>query len=276
MFSSIRSRIHAILLGFAVAAALLPMNTLAQTEVKVSAEKPAAAPPIIVTAPTTTSITPNTFTLNFSASDMTGDNITSFQFDIIFDPNVIVPSGANFGCSSAGTITPASWFILCNVTPSNRLRVNASDFFNTPLTGSGTILKVTFQTAPTAAVGNISPLQFFPTSLRMFTTTLNEIPSTPVDGQVTLISGTTAADVAVSGRVVNQGGSPISKARLFLRDSHGNTWIVLTNPFGYYQFQDIPAGETYVLAADAKRYTFQQRVITVGDAITDLDLVSDQ
>ncbi len=109
----------------------------------------------------------------------------------------------------------------------------------------------------------------------MFTTQLTEIASIPVDGQVTIVGGT-AAGADISGRVINQAGWPISKVRLFLRDGNGHVWVAVTSPFGYYRFQDIPTGETYLLAADSKRYTFQPRTISFGDEMTNLDIIANQ
>lgn len=51
---------------------------------------------------------------------------------------------------------------------------------------------------------------------------------------------------------------------------------VQTNAFGYYSFEGIPAGETYVLTVSSKRYVFAQPslVLNVSDAVTDADFVS--
>jgi len=119
-----------------------------------------APPPTVnVTAPTALQFTPATFVVPITVDDVTSAGIFAFQFNIVYDPTVIEPSGANFGCSTAGTIAgTAGLSPTCNVLPDGTLRVSVSGA--NPMTGSGTILKVTFATTPTAVVGNVSPLTF--------------------------------------------------------------------------------------------------------------------
>ncbi len=67
---------------------------------------------------------------------------------------------------------------------------------------------------------------------------------------------TTAATVAVGGRVTTPSGRGIRNVRLSLTDSLGNVRIATTTTFGYYHFDDVQVGETYILTAASKRYTF--------------------
>ncbi len=53
-----------------------------------------------------------------------------------------------------------------------------------------------------------------------------------------------AAPVSIGGRVFNQSGRGVSRALISLTDEHGNNRYAMTNPFGYYRFADISAGET--------------------------------
>jgi hypothetical protein len=70
----------------------------------------------------------------------------------------------------------------------------------------------------------------------------------------------TAATVAVSGYVTSALGRGISGVVLSLTDSQGNTRTTSTATGGYYRFEDVQAGETYILSASGKRYTFSQPV----------------
>lgn len=89
----------------------------------------------------------------------------------------------------------------------------------------------------------------------------------------------TAANASLGGRVVTPGGRGIGNAVLVL--SGGNLpqpRVYRTNPFGYYTFDDIPTGQTYILSIQPnKQYTFANptRVITLLDDITNMDFVSD-
>jgi hypothetical protein len=50
-----------------------------------------------------------------------------------------------------------------------------------------------------------------------------------------------------------------------------------TNQFGYYRFEDIQVGQSYVLHASSGRYKFENptRLINLDDSITDADFISE-
>jgi len=84
----------------------------------------------------------------------------------------------------------------------------------------------------------------------------------------------TAANTSVGGRVMTSGGSGVSKATVFLTDSNGVTQTAKTSSLGYFKFEDVQAGQTYVVVIGHKRYTFAPRIVTVEDEITELDFVA--
>jgi hypothetical protein len=86
------------------------------------------------------------------------------------------------------------------------------------------------------------------------------------------VVGPTAAGVSLSGRVVTPEGSGVPFARLRLTDASGSVRMITSNPFGYYQFGDVPAGATYVLSVEAKGYRFDTptMTVTVSDNVGDL------
>ncbi len=83
-----------------------------------------------------------------------------------------------------------------------------------------------------------------------------------------------AANVNVGGRVVTAGGNGVSNAVVYFTDSQGVTRTARTGSLGYFRFDDVLAGETYVVVIGHKRYTFAPRVVTVEDEITELDFVA--
>ena len=86
--------------------------------------------------------------------------------------------------------------------------------------------------------------------------------------------GPTAANVPVRGRVISSGGRALGGARVVLADNAGNTRETVTNPFGFYSFENVAAGRSYVLSASLKRYRFNPVVVNVGDEITDLNITA--
>jgi hypothetical protein len=87
----------------------------------------------------------------------------------------------------------------------------------------------------------------------------------------------TVASVSVGGRVIMAKGRGISNVRVTMTGSNGETQTALSNPFGYYRFIDVPAGETYIFRVSHKRYTFNQstQVRTIVEETNDVNFVAD-
>ena len=81
----------------------------------------------------------------------------------------------------------------------------------------------------------------------------------------------TAASVSVSGRVVTDDGRGLRNARVVLTDAIGNSRTALTTSFGYYRFDDVAAGQTYIISVASKRFQFAPQVITVSEEIENLN-----
>lgn len=87
----------------------------------------------------------------------------------------------------------------------------------------------------------------------------------------------TASLVSVGGQILTADGQGIRNAILSLTAASGAVRTVRSSSFGYYQFEDVAAGETYILSISTKRFTFSEPtvVVNVTDDITGLDFVAD-
>ena len=98
------------------------------------------------------------------------------------------------------------------------------------------------------------------------------------DGDAGTISGgwtltitpltTTAAPASITGLVTDENGRGISGAQVRISDTiSGEMRIATTNPFGYYRIPDLDSGNTYLVTAEHKRYTFinNPRVVQLFD-----------
>ena len=83
------------------------------------------------------------------------------------------------------------------------------------------------------------------------------------------INTLTAASVTVGGRVMTVAGRGITKASVIMTNANGETRRTMTNPFGYYHFADVLAGETYVFSVSHKSYLFFPQVLTVTEEVSD-------
>jgi hypothetical protein len=84
---------------------------------------------------------------------------------------------------------------------------------------------------------------------------------------------TTAAGVTVAGRVTRSDGAGLRGATVTITDSSGNVRTAITSSFGYFSFDDISAGQTYIVAVQAKGYQFIPRVLSINDDIADLQFI---
>lgn len=88
-------------------------------------------------------------------------------------------------------------------------------------------------------------------------------------------SGPTAAGVSISGRVLTGEGNGLANATVTLTDRLGQTRTARTGSFGYYMFDDLTAGQVYVISIISKRYTYAPRLVTANGVITGEDLMPD-
>ena len=231
-----------------------------------------SAAAVTVTAPTSTAAVGTVVTVPINVTSTTGLGIIGYRFQISFDPAVLQPFGPNFGCIEVGSQSNGTT-ATCNLFP-NTQTITVFWFRAAPvLSGTQPLIYLRFQVV--GAVGTVSPLQwqdFY----------FNEGgPSDPVDitvnGLITIVAaGTTAATTSVSGIAMSASGRPVAKARITIAGSNGEIRTVLSNAFGFYRFDAVPVGETYVVSALAKRYTFVPQTINVTDQVSSLNLIADQ
>jgi hypothetical protein len=98
----------------------------------------------------------------------------------------------------------------------------------------------------------------------------SRISSGTVDKGAFEVLAPTAASVTVSGRVMS-GKRGVSRATVYLTDQNGETRAAQTNSFGYYRFDEVAVGETYIVNVNAKRYQFNPQVVNVTDEINELN-----
>ena len=96
----------------------------------------------------------------------------------------------------------------------------------------------------------------------------------PVVIQVQGPTPVTASNVSVSGRVTTAGGRGLGGIYVYLTNS-GVTRQAISNPFGFYSFDNVLTGQTYTIGASSKRYTFPAPApVVVNGQISDLNFVS--
>lgn len=84
----------------------------------------------------------------------------------------------------------------------------------------------------------------------------------------------TAARVSVSGHVADEFGIGIPRTTLTIfNTTTSETKTAISNSFGYYQFDGLEVGSSYIVSATNKRYSFEnnQQLLVLNDAVGDLN-----
>ena len=89
----------------------------------------------------------------------------------------------------------------------------------------------------------------------------------------------TAAGATIGGRITTLDGNGIGGALVTLSGGTlAEPQTALTGPFGYYSFENLAVGSSYLLNVSSKRFTFTEptRVINLVDDVVDANFVSEQ
>lgn len=86
----------------------------------------------------------------------------------------------------------------------------------------------------------------------------------------------TAADVSVSGRVTTQRGAGVRGVMIILTKADGTVRYASSNAFGFFRFDLVEAGRTYLITAVSGRHSFanSSHFIDVVDEVTGLVFVA--
>ncbi len=215
-----------------------------------------------VTAPAVNHPVGTSFSVPVSVSDMTGAGIISWQFDLLYDPTIIVPQIVPV--DTAGTLSSG---FLPTVNPSAPGLLKVVFFGTIPPSGSGVLFNFKFTAVGTA--GQTSPLTWV-----NFMFNEGDPSNVAANGSVTLVAPTSAG-VSVDGRIVDPSGRPVRNAVVVLRDDSEYQITARTNAFGYFNFFDVPIGSTYLISAATKNLIVRPIVLSVNDSITGIELVAE-
>ncbi len=90
------------------------------------------------------------------------------------------------------------------------------------------------------------------------------------------VAAPTAANVNVGGRVITANGSGIRNVIVILTAPNGTIRSTQTATFGYFNFENVEVGGTYIVSVSSRRYGFGQPTIirSVQEEIADLEFVA--
>jgi hypothetical protein len=100
----------------------------------------------------------------------------------------------------------------------------------------------------------------------------NENNTSEVSPGITVFAPTSAS-VTVTGRILSPQGA-VSQAVVSLADQNGVTRTAISNGFGYYRFENVTVGQSYMFNVRSKRYQFAPRIVTVLEEMEDLNFTA--
>jgi hypothetical protein len=222
---------------------------------------PPPPPTLGVSAPNMLVVAGQNFTIPVTVQDTTGLGVISYQFDLIYNSNVIQPQAVPV--SITGTMSEGRSLTYNPISP-GLLKVVV--FGTTNFVGAGTLLN--FKFTAIGPVGGVSPLTW-----QAFLFNEGVPISVPTNGQVTLV-GPTAASVPLSGRLLTASGRGVPYAHVTLMDERGETRMAISNPLGYYYFDNVDAGQTCIVSATAKGLVFVAQAVLVNGEVRDFNLIA--
>lgn len=233
----------------------LEKNVASEKGVQVEAPVPVIAPTALVPAGMN-------FTVPVNIGATIGENIISYQFDITYNSLVIQPQANPVDVT--GTLS-AGRLVTFNVISPGLLKVVV--FGTANINGPGVLLNFKFTAVGLA--GQTSPMNW-----ATFMFNEDDNLDIPVNGLITL-AAPTAAGAEVGGRLTTSIGNSVSNARVTITDTLGETRTTLSTSLGFYRFTNVQVGQTYIITVQSKRYTFTPTAVSIGQELTNVDLIAD-
>lgn len=95
-------------------------------------------------------------------------------------------------------------------------------------------------------------------------------------GAVVIQETVTASSVSVEGQVTDSNNRALSRVAITLTNGDGGKQTAMTNPFGYFRFENLQVGQTIVLQAQSKQHAFSPKVITPSENVQDVIFMPDE
>jgi hypothetical protein len=179
---------------------------------------------------------------------------------------------------AAGTGVPGIFLVPNTVTDPGRVGVAMTYIGQAIPAGTRQIARITFDVSATAAAGT------YPIGLPGAPPTVNSVSSAgdvPVGLPATFTGGTltilapSAATATIGGVVEGPNRRGVNNAFVTLTDETGEAVMVRTNTLGYFRFEGLRVGRTYVLNAKARGYDFNSVVVNLTENALGLRLTAE-
>ena len=90
-------------------------------------------------------------------------------------------------------------------------------------------------------------------------------------GDAGIVRYASSSSVSVSGRVTTPDGRGLRNAAVSITDSLGVRRTATTSSFGFYTFDDVRTGDTYVIGVNSRLYRFASRNLVLTESLENVD-----
>ncbi|MBN2413018.1 T9SS type A sorting domain-containing protein [candidate division KSB1 bacterium] len=192
----------------------------------------------------------DTFVAAVKVEDVTGEEIYAYGFDLLFNSGDLEVTGV----SSDGTIT-SGWGAPTQYSSTGMVTIASAG--SSVLSGSGTLVKITFR-----AVKNHTDGEFVNLNFQNFLFNEGSPIVSTSNGKVTF---SCSSSLVLSGSAKYYTGSPeLQDVKIDI--SGGLTNSVMTNASGFYEFSNLVSGANYQLTASKPRNSQTESAISTFDA----------
>ena len=216
--------------------------------------------PVVVSAGRVKAAPGERVTVPIRIDELRGTGVSSFQFDVEYDPDVVAP-GAN-SASVAGTATEGM-VVASNVVEPGLLKVVV--FGPAPVRGDGVYVDLRFDLAKVPGKSSSLSVKGF-----RFNDGIDAVAM--VDGQISV--GDAADGPVFTGRVLTSDGKAVIGAEVTVTSTRGDIVTVKTDHSGRFECQGVVIGETYTVDAGSKRLSFDTVWVSIVNQVTELDIIA--
>jgi hypothetical protein len=213
-----------------------------------------------ISVPNTKAAQGSLVTVPVSISNLRGRGITSYQFDVAYDPSILEPVQAP--ADLAGTLSEG--FGMAANSPEPGL-LKVAVYGVAPASVDGIYVNLRFK-----ALGDAGSQT--PVNINGFRINDGTTPVWPTGGVVTVTRSTTPI---LHGRLIDQFGGPVAGAQVVLTGAAGEDRFT-SRVDGSFDFWNLVTGQTYGLAVISSERRFQPRNISITDMSTTIDVIADR
>jgi hypothetical protein len=223
------------------------------------AERPSREP-VIASAGKLSAEPGDAVTIPVRFDDLNGVGVTSYQFDVEYDPAVIAPieNSAEVTGTVAEGLTVAS-----NMVEPGLLKVVV--FGALPVHGDGLYAGLRFNVV--GKQGSSSPIEI--RGFR-FNDGLDEVRA--VDGLIKV--GPATGDPILMGRLLTPTGDPVMAAEVTVTSTTGEIRSMRSDHLGRFQCDGLTLGGSYTVSIRSARYKFEPVTVSIAATVTDVDMIA--